>query len=80
MAGDQMKLADFNHETDCGVYAEDFPRLKFCCERTDLLCGGSFQVRCPNCTVWRSPPDGDSLMVTHIIECSKYGFFKRIKE
>ena len=37
-------------------------------------------VRCPNCTVWRSPPDGESLMVTHIIECPKFGFFRRIKE
>lgn len=75
-----MKAANVNHETDCGVNESDFPRMKFCCERTDLLFGASFQVRCPNCTVWRSPPDGDSLMVTHIIECPKFGFFKRIKE
>lgn len=75
-----MKSANVNNETDCGVNEKDFPRLKLCCERTALPFGDSFQVCCPNCTVWRSPPDGDSLMVTHIIECIKYGFFRRIKE
>lgn len=75
-----MKLADFNHGTDCGVNEEVFPRMNLCCEKAALPFGASLQARCPNCTVWRSPPDGDSLMMTHIIECSKYSFFKRIKE
>jgi len=75
-----MKSANVNHETGCGVNERDFPRLNLCCERSDFLFGASFHVRCPNCTVWRSPPDGESLMVTHIIECPKFGFFRRIKE
>ena len=75
-----MKAESANQEEYCGVNKTDFPCLKHCCERAVLTFGGSFQARCPNCTVWRSPPDGDSLMVTHIIECTKYGFFKRIQE
>lgn len=65
---------------DCGVREKDFPCLKHCYEKRKTLAGSSYEGLCPNCRVWRSMPDGGSLVVTHIVECAEHGFMRRIRE
>ena len=67
-------------QDDCGVREKDFPCLKHCCEKKNTLSGSSYEGLCLNCRVWRSMPDGDSLVVTHIVECAEHDFMRRIRE
>lgn len=65
--------------SDCGVTEGTFPLGK-CCSESDFLSGDVYKKKCPHCSIWTSLPDGASLVVTHIFECSLYGYGKRIKE
>lgn len=67
-------------EQDCGLTEERFPCIGGCCDKLRGLTGTLFEPRCPQCHIWTSLPDGDSLKVATIIECVLYGYGKRITE
>lgn len=64
----------------CGVAAGIFPCPGKCCDKSSSLSGDVYKVICSHCSIWTSLPDGASLAITHIFECSLYGYGKRIKE
>ncbi len=67
-------------QIECGKGEESFPYLNVCCKKRVPLWEGRYEALCSCCKVWTSMPYGDQLVVTHIIECSQYGYGKRIKE
>jgi hypothetical protein len=67
-------------DEDCGVPEEFFPWLGKCCLRTGSPASGIFREKCLHCSIWSSLPDGGDLTITHILECARYGYGKRIKE
>lgn len=66
-------------ESDCGVAEEAFPQAGKCCSKSTSLAGTVYRQSCPCCSLWSSLPDGASLEVTYIVECTLYGYGKRIK-
>lgn len=68
-------------EFNCGVKEEAFPCLGKCFIKVDYLSSGDvYKLNCNHCKIWTSLPDGASLVVTHIIECSLYGYGRRVKD
>ena len=67
-------------QEDCGVTNEQFPRLGGCCALCTPSVGSSYAKLCPHLSTWSSLPDSISLEITHILECSKYGYYKRMKQ
>lgn len=65
-------------EQDCGVTEERFPCIGGCCDKLVGLMGTVLKPRCPQCRIWTSLPDGNSLKVAAIIECGLYGYGKRM--
>lgn len=65
---------------DCGVPEGEFPRLGKCCSKTGSISGTYYEQLCAFCSLWRSLPNGTTLAVNNIIECSRYGYGKRIKD
>lgn len=65
---------------DCGVLEGEFPRIGKCCSKSTSISGTVYQEICPCCSIWSSLPDGTSLAVSYILECTLYGYGKRIKE
>ena len=65
---------------DCGVTGGTFPGFNKCCVKSDSPSGDSYKKNCPHCSIWTSLPDGASLKVTHIFECSLHGYGRRVKE
>ena len=65
---------------DCGVPEEGFPQPEKCCSKGVAISGTVYRKKCPFCSIWTSLPDGASLEVSHIFECTLYGYGKRIKE
>lgn len=83
MAGHQdFEDSGGNHHpgSDCGVTEGSFPGLGKCYVKNHSLSGDVCKQRCSHCSIWTSLPDGASLAVTSIFECSLYGYGKRIKE
>ena len=83
MAGDEIfedSGRNIDLGCDCGATEGAFPRQGKCCSKIDSLSGDGYKKKCPHCNIWTSLPDGASLAVTHIFECSLYGYGKRIKE
>ena len=66
--------------SDCGVPEGEFPCPGKCCTKSRSLYGTAYQKACPFCSIWASLPEGAGLSITYIIECSCYGYGKRIKE
>ncbi len=64
---------------DCGVPEKGFPQWGKCARRSVAAGEGAYQALCPQCTVWTSLPEGTTLEVSHIFECTLYGYGKRIK-
>lgn len=62
----------------CGVQEGQFPQMGKCCSRADTISGTTYNKNCDYCSIWASLPVGVSLVVTHIFECSLYGYSKRI--
>ena len=65
---------------DCGVPEGQFPNLGKCCSKGNSISGTVYKKVCPYCSIWSSLPEGTSLVITYIVECSRYGYGKRIKE
>lgn len=65
---------------DCGVQEGRFPRLGKCCSKDKSISGTVYKRTCPYCSIWTSLPDGESLIITYIFECSLYRYGKRTKE
>jgi hypothetical protein len=68
-----------NLQMACGVSEDGFPSLHRCCEKIASESEIKYSQSCPYCTVWASMPDSADLIVTHIVECTRYGYGKRIK-
>jgi hypothetical protein len=66
-------------EDSCGVAEKAFPCLCKCCAKSSSLTGDAYKKNCLHCSIWTSMPDGASLAITHIFECSLHGYVKRIK-
>jgi len=64
----------------CGVPEGQFPLLGKCCSQSTSISGTVYKDVCRYCSIWSSLPDSASLKVTYIIECSLYGYGKRVKE
>lgn len=65
--------------SNCNVKEEDFPRLAVCYSKASSWVGTSYQPICPHCSIWTSPPEGASLIITNIIECTCHGYGKRLR-
>lgn len=65
---------------DCGVNSEHFPCLGKCCESIIGEAGIAYKKVCGDCSIWMSLPDSESLKISTIFECRRYGYGKRIKE
>lgn len=65
---------------DCGVFEENFPCMCKCYSRSDSTSGVVYKNVCPYCSIWTSLPDGASLEITHIFDCSIFGYGKRMRE
>jgi hypothetical protein len=65
---------------DCGVQEVQFPFVEKCCSKSSSISGTVYKKACSYCSIWTSLPDGTSLEITYIVECSQYGYGKRIKE
>ena len=65
---------------DCGVTEEQFPRMKICCGRSSTSVRAEFQKTCPNCDIWTSLPDSETLKVATFFECGRYGYSKRLQD
>jgi hypothetical protein len=64
----------------CYVDKKSFPCFEKCCLNKNSAAESFIEAICPNCEVWKSLPDSDSLKVVTIIECRLYGYGKRIEE
>ncbi len=64
----------------CVVPEQQFPELGTCCRLKAGELNAAYEKICPNCGVWSSLPDGEDLSVSHIFECTLYGYGKRLKE
>lgn len=64
----------------CGVSGESFPDFVKCCARSTSMLGTSYEERCSCCSIWSSLPDSTSLKIAYILECSLYGYVRRLKE
>jgi hypothetical protein len=67
-------------ELTCGVLKDNFPASGKCYSKTRGAVGSQYKTECKHCGLWASLPDSVSLKVTHILECSLYGYAKRITE
>lgn len=65
---------------DCGVTEDQFPQMRICCIYSGIGALQKYQRICPHCKAWTSLPDGLTLKVATIFECSRYGYGKRVKE
>ena len=65
---------------DCAVKEGEFPCLGKCCVKSSSLTSNTYQKTCHYCSIWASLPEGISLSVTYIVECSCHGYGKRIKD
>jgi hypothetical protein len=65
---------------DCGVEEGQFPRMGKCCSKSTSLSGIVYRKTCPYCSIWKSLPEGMSLAVTYIFDCSQYNYCRREKE
>jgi hypothetical protein len=65
---------------DCGVTENKFPCIGKCCDMSITTVGTAYQNICDCCDAWTSLPDGVSLEVATIFECSRYGYGRRVKE
>jgi len=68
-----------DRQMDCGVSEEAFPCQQRCCKKTGSESEIKYSQSCPYCVIWVSMPDSVDLTVTHILECSLYGYGIRIK-
>lgn len=66
--------------SDCGVLEEEFPIVGECFNKRLTVSGTVYDKHCIYCSIWSSLPTGENLIITHIFECSLYGYCKRIKE
>ena len=64
----------------CGLQENQFPRPGKCFNESRSISGIVFQQTCPYCSIWTSLPEGADLVVAHLLECSLYGYVKRVKE
>ncbi|MEA4920189.1 MAG: hypothetical protein VB078_04655 [Clostridiaceae bacterium] len=64
----------------CGVTEEGFPQNNICCKCSDYGQKQEYTKICSNFKSWVSLPDSESLKVTAILECSLYGYGKRINK
>jgi hypothetical protein len=65
---------------DCGVSEEQFPQMLKCCIYSGIGALQKYQSICPHCKAWTSLPNGLTLEVATIFECSLHGYGKRVKE
>lgn len=81
---DDEQLDDINagggFQYVCGISESQFPQQRKCCNQILTLQGTVYEKICPYCSIWTSLPEGGSLKVAHIIECTLYNYGKRIKE
>ncbi len=66
--------------SDCGVTEKAFPCIGKCCDLSINMAGTVYRKICDCCDVWTSLPDGGSLEVAVIFECSRHGYGRRVKE
>jgi hypothetical protein len=64
----------------CGVIDKHFPCIGKCCCESRTIMGVTYEKSCDNCNIWASPPNGGSLSITYLFNCSLYNYDKRIKE
>lgn len=64
----------------CGLPEGQFPRPGKCFNESRSISGMVFQQTCPYCSIWTSLPEGADLVIAHLLECSLYGYVKRVKE
>ncbi len=64
----------------CDVREGQFPKLGKCLADSRTLSGMVFSQVCPYCTISTSLPEGANLVVAHMLECTRYGYVKRLKE
>ncbi|KJS02351.1 MAG: hypothetical protein VR68_03140 [Peptococcaceae bacterium BRH_c4a] len=81
--GDEQ-LADISRGTgsgcNCAVLERQFPCMGKCCNKNISIVGTVYSKTCIHCSIWTSLPDGASLAIARIFQCSLYGYDKRIKE
>jgi hypothetical protein len=67
-------------DVDCGVSEEMFPCLGKCCRKNSALFMALYEKTCPYCEISASLPYGENLKMVTILECSRFGYGKRLTE
>lgn len=64
----------------CDVQEGQFPLLGRCLAESSSIVGKALSQVCPHCSISTSLPEGASLVVAHMLECTMCGYVKRLKE